>query len=105
YQHLRVLVELVGSYGTQPLLVALEHVRGNEADPDRCDRMLSTAHKAKGSEYDSVVLVDDFAVMGPPGQPDLFGWAPEDGHLLYVAVTRARFALDPTRCMAALDVL
>lgn len=105
YQHLRVLVELVGSYGTQPLLAALERVRGNEAAPERCDRMLSTAHKAKGSEYDSVVLVDDFAVMGPPDDPGLFGWAPEDGHLLYVAVTRARFALDPTHCMAALDVL
>lgn len=103
YQHLRVLVDLVDSYGTIPLRQALDHARGNEKRPDLCHRLLSTAHKAKGSEYESVMLMNDFAVMGPPDKPELFGWTPEAGNLLYVAATRARKALDPTQCDAVCE--
>jgi hypothetical protein len=100
YSHLRTLARLVGTYGPLPLLEALHSVSGNEGDPDGCDVLLSTAHKAKGAEFDSVRLEDDFAPKGPPGDPGRWGWTPEEGNLLYVACTRARRHLDPTMCEA-----
>lgn len=105
YGHLRVLVQLVDDYGPQMLRGMLERMRGNEADPGACDVLLSTAHKAKGAEFETVKLLDDFKPKGPPGDEDRFGWSPEEGNLLYVACTRARRHLDITACEAALGSL
>lgn len=102
HRHLSVLVSLVTQYGCAFLLRILESVRGNERDESRCTRLFSTAHKAKGREFDSIVLEDDFVAR--PGAPDAnSSWTPEESHLLYVAITRARHALDPTRCTALRD--
>lgn len=99
HKHLSVLVQLVSEYGCAFLLRILESVRGNERDEGRCTRLFSTAHKAKGREFDSVALEDDF--VGRPTTPeDLAQWSVEEAHLLYVAVTRAKLALDTTRCTA-----
>lgn len=52
------------------------------------DIVFSTAHKSKGMEWDTVVLLDDFIptlVSGP-----ISGEAQEERNLLYVAVTRAK---------------
>ncbi len=38
--------------------------------------------------------------MGPTDNPGVFGWTPEEGNLLYVAVTRAKQGLDITECEA-----
>lgn len=105
YTHLRSLVGLVGEYGTRDLRIGLERIRGNETDAEGCDVLFSTAHKAKGSEFESVKLLDDFNPKGPPGAEELFKWRPEDGNLLYVAVTRARKHLDVTQCEAVLNSL
>lgn len=105
YQHLRTLVNLVSDFGTKPLLDKLDTLRGNEKDPEGCDALLSTAHKAKGSEFESVRLLDDFKPKGPKENPGLFGWTPEEGNLLYVAVTRARKHLDIVNCTAVTDSL
>lgn len=105
YGHLRKLVTLVNDFGADRLLAKLETMRGNEADPAGCDVLLSTAHQAKGLEFDSVCLLDDFKVMGPPKDRGLWGWTPEEGNLLYVAATRARKHLDVSQCEAVLNCL
>lgn len=105
YGHLRVLVQLVDDYGPAMLRGMLERMRGNEADPAACDVLLSTAHKAKGAEFETVKLLDDFKPKGPPGDEDRYGWSPEEGNLLYVACTRARKHLDISSCEAAMGSL
>ena len=60
------------------------------------DVVVSTAHKAKGLEWDRVRIGDDF--RGPKEDPqtgELLMPAPEELRLAYVAVTRARKELDP----------
>lgn len=103
YMHLRRLVKLVMEYGTQRLIPMLESIAGNESDESRCDIVLSTAHRAKGREWPRVRLADDFPVKGPPDDPGADGWTPEEGNLLYVAVTRAREVLDVEECEAVHD--
>jgi len=105
YGHLRTLVQLVDDFGAAPLRSMLERLRGNESDPDACDALLSTAHKAKGAEFSSVRLLDDFKPKGPPDDVGRYGWTPEEGNLLYVACTRAREHLDIANCEAVISSL
>ena len=58
-------------------------------DTRQADIVLSTIHKAKGLEFDTVVLLNDFAdlrEMYGPGQM----WPEDEKNLLYVAITRAK---------------
>lgn len=103
YAHLRNLVKLVAEYGVPSLRGQLMAIRGNEDDLDRCDTAFSTAHKAKGAEFASVRLADDFVVKGPKGAEEQHGWNPEEGNLLYVACTRARKHLDALGCEAVVQ--
>lgn len=100
YRHLGILVRLVSDFGTRTLLRTLESVRGNENDEATCRGLFSTVHKAKGREFDSVQLADDFTK--PPEDDDerASTWSREESNLLYVAVTRAKQAIDPTCCEA-----
>ena len=109
---LRFLVRVVAQYGrTLPGLVA-DLRRRAAPHPDMADRVLATAHKAKGLEWPEVRLAADF-----PGLEELDA-ADQDGvpcftaeerdqelHLLYVAATRARRRLEPNEavrsCLAA----
>lgn len=100
YQHIGRLVDHIETYGVAKLISVLERCKGNEKRPEACTTLYSTAHKAKGSEFGTVALLNDFKVMGPPENPGVFGWGPEDGNLLYVAVTRAKEGLDITECDA-----
>ena len=54
---------------------------------------VSTAHKAKGLEWDSVRVADDFIPPEPGDDTD--GVDPADLMLAYVTVTRAKMQLDP----------
>jgi len=93
--HLTTFVNLVQSRGEQQLKWALEKV----VSEDSCDIVISTAHKAKGREWQRVRLMDDFmraeqrAAQAPPPRepkpPD-----PEETRLFYVAVTRAIECVD-----------
>lgn len=103
YAHLRNLVKLVSEYGVPSLRAQLNAIRGNENDLERCDTAFSTAHKAKGAEFRSVRLANDFVVKGPEGNPEIFGWTPEEGNLLYVACTRARQHLDVYSCESVMQ--
>ncbi|MCD9046726.1 UvrD-helicase domain-containing protein [Luteimonas sp. MHLX1A] len=100
YSHLRMLVQLVNTYGTRELSGRLGQLRGNELQVETCKTVFSTAHKAKGAEFSSVRLTDDFVPKGPDGNPEVHGWSPEEGNLLYVACTRARRHLDMMECEA-----
>src|SRR4051812_21648018 len=86
-----------------PALVA-DLRRRAVAHPGMAERVLATAHKAKGLEWPRVRLAGDFPGLGElhaaaadrDGVPHL---TPEERdqelHLLYVAATRARRQLEP----------
>lgn len=80
-----LLVKLVDDYGPDLIIHALGHAP-NEAE---ADVVLSTAHKAKGREWPSVVLAEDF------DESDQHPLSDEEMRLLYVACTRAQESLDP----------
>ena len=52
-------------------------------DEDSADILFTTAHKAKGLEFDTVKVVDDFRIT-----PDLEKGSDDEKNLLYVAVSR-----------------
>ncbi|XP_008285207.1 F-box DNA helicase 1 [Stegastes partitus] len=71
-----------------------------ESDYQNADFMVGTVHKAKGLEFDTVMVTDDFA-KGPSSRHILphmscfsFASIPDDEwNLMYVAVTRAKTSL------------
>jgi superfamily I DNA/RNA helicase len=77
--------------------------------PGDADILLMTAHRSKGLEFDQVLLDDDFQDLvdkeGKPNRGALDAQAFEQEiNLLYVAMTRARGALELNRqCRAVLD--
>jgi F-box protein, helicase, 18 len=98
---LRFLVQIIVHYGRAlPSLVA-DLRRRAAPHPSAADRVLATAHKAKGLEWPRVRLASDFPsleelyAVDQDGLPYL---TPEERdqelHLLYVAVTRARQQLE-----------
>ncbi|MEE6265797.1 UvrD-helicase domain-containing protein [Streptomyces diastatochromogenes] len=90
------LVELVDDHGSDAVLRAMEQL-----SPERSAQVtVSTAHRAKGREWASVRIADDFTAPDDldecdedgaplPGPVDL-----DEARLAYVAVTRARSQLD-----------
>ncbi|XP_023774678.1 F-box DNA helicase 1 [Cyanistes caeruleus] len=73
------------------------------------DYLLGTVHQAKGQEFDSVWVADDFVQISsmssqnPWISPSLAGQVPEDEwNLLYVAVTRARKCLLMSKSLESL---
>ena len=85
---LQLLVKLVDEFGVDTILQALD----NMIREDAADIVVSTAHKSKGREWDTVQLAGDF-----PDDPK-----GEELRLLYVAVTRAKLVLDIS-AVAALE--
>jgi hypothetical protein len=83
-QEIKTMVELINSYSPARLIAALKEVVSEE----HADVVISTAHKAKGREWNSVKLHGDFLHLD---DMDL-----EDLRLAYVAITRAKVTLDKT---------
>jgi superfamily I DNA/RNA helicase len=80
------VLSLMESHSADELLRVLDTVSTNsEVD---CDVVISTAHKAKGREWKSVRLAEDF--RGPEEK----NYHQEEGNLAYVAITRAIEFLD-----------
>jgi superfamily I DNA/RNA helicase len=90
------LVDLIDEHGSSAVLRALDHLSPEE----NAQVTVSTAHRAKGREWASVRIAEDFT--GPddlderdedgvpvPGPVDV-----DEARLAYVAVTRARSLLD-----------
>ncbi|XP_069834993.1 F-box DNA helicase 1 [Dendropsophus ebraccatus] len=72
-------------------------------DPSKADYVLGTVHKAKGMEFDTVEVTDDFAKV-PCARHNLeriqipfAALAEDEWNLLYVAVTRAKKHLTMTK--------
>lgn len=63
----------------------IARIRAASRDPQHATVRFSTIHKAKGLEWDHVVLLDDLPALGD--RP--LELSPEDQHLWYVAATRA----------------
>lgn len=91
---LALMVTLVAKYGTEKLLLAFERT---DETSKKAQVILSTGHKAKGLEWPTVKLLDDF--HGPrdgkiPVKAGEHFTNPEAVRLLYVAATRAQSHLD-----------
>lgn len=85
-------VSILDRYGVDTVRNAIANQHQHE---DTAEVTLSTAHKAKGREWATVRISDDFAppVDKQTGEPKEL--SPADIMLRYVAVTRAMNTLDP----------
>lgn len=81
---LAVTVKLIDDYSPEGVISAIERC----ADEKDAALTVSTAHKAKGREWDSVRIADDFERAAEDGTSD------PEAMLAYVAITRARNLLD-----------
>jgi superfamily I DNA/RNA helicase len=88
---LAVMVKMIDSYGPHAILDMAARC-GNEDD---ADVILSTAHKAKGAEWDNVRIGNDFVPTKRKGEDEAKISRP-DMMLAYVSVTRAKLHLDRT---------
>lgn len=87
---LKLNVDLINRFGAVQIINALDRRMPQER---YADLVVSTAHKSKGCEWDTVELGHDFPSgvdkNGDPAPLDAEAW-----RLLYVAVTRAKHAVD-----------
>ncbi|MGB4498562.1 MAG: ATP-binding domain-containing protein [Methylococcaceae bacterium] len=90
---LKPLVKLIYSYGKNlnSLIMLLENTKQSEKE---ADVTITTAHKAKGREWSSVKLNNDFFCERDKR------YSLEERNLLYVAATRAKQKLDGLTCEA-----
>jgi AAA domain/UvrD-like helicase C-terminal domain len=87
---LRVFVRLIDSHGPEVVIATVDRL----VSEDRADVVVSTAHKAKGREWETVRIAADFRepkVTEDNPEPEL---PRDDAMLAYVAVTRAQIVLD-----------
>lgn len=84
---IKPLVKLVDEHGTRPLKQALEKITPIE----QADYVISTAHKAKGLEWNRVHLEDDYQFKLNKLDHKI---SAEELRLLYVACTRAKLSLN-----------
>lgn len=63
-----------------------------DLEPSQTGRLLSTVHRVKGLQFDSVYVADDFPTLET--EHLMFPAVRELWHLGYVAVTRARYELE-----------
>lgn len=99
---LAMMTEIVEEYGNEifDILQKLKTLHTGDAERDKAEMIFSTVHRAKGLEYDTVYLVNDFISKNKlekqlkeaeqNKQPVDKIRLNEEINLLYVAVTRAR---------------
>lgn len=72
----------------------VDRIKSRAVDADRADVVLTTAHKAKGLEWNNVLILDDFTDLAKDGAVvDPAGVDPDEFNLIYVAMTRAMIHL------------
>jgi AAA domain/UvrD-like helicase C-terminal domain len=89
-EHLLTFVNLVEARGERQLMWAL----GRTVVEDNSDLIISTAHQAKGREWKTVRLMDDFLKSKPTKIQGGNGLDEAEIRLFYVAFTRAREAIE-----------
>lgn len=87
-EDLRLMVKLIEDFGCEAILDALVGM----PEEENATLVVSTAHKSKGREWDSVRLAGDFKLPNQMGD--------SERRLLYVAATRAKQQLDISICPA-----
>lgn len=87
---LKVLVKLVDEHGPEQII----RLVGSLVDERQADLIVSTAHKAKGREWDRVRIAGDFREPRVDPATGLARLDKDELMLAYVAVTRARKVLD-----------
>ncbi len=91
-RNLKTFVGLVEAHGERHLIHKLNETQRDERG---ADVVVSTAHKAKGREWDTVELADDFLPSQPGSDPDAPPQIDEaEVRLFYVALTRAKIAVE-----------
>lgn len=96
---LKPLIKMIDQWGIPNLQQALGYASGIRQES--ADLTISTVHKIKGREYDTVRLADDFVFPSTDKHECRVRFSDEEAHLLYVAITRAKHDLDITNCTAA----
>ena len=86
-ESLRSFVKIVTSHGEDSLI---RNLRSVSRDEPSADLIVSTGHKAKGREWDSVTLYSDFEPRLNNANPPKPVMNEEEARLLYVATTRAK---------------
>lgn len=89
-ESLRSFVNIVQTHGEVTLIHRLKSVSREES---KASLIVSTGHKAKGREWDSVALFSDFDPRPSKDDPSKLVMNGEEARLLYVAATRAREVL------------
>lgn len=93
-EQLKTFVSLVEQHGETRLITKLNQTATSERD---ADLVVSTAHKAKGREWETVELCDDFLPSRAKGEEEGKSLNadidPAEARLFYVALTRARTAV------------
>ncbi|KJK55194.1 UvrD-helicase domain-containing protein [Saccharothrix sp. ST-888] len=97
---LRVLVKLIDDHGPQAIIAATERL----TPEGQADITVSTAHRSKGREWDTVRIHTDFRAPSADPVTKLVTVRREEARLAYVAVTRARLALDASALEWVRDV-
>lgn len=87
---LKVLVQLIGSHGPDVIMDVIDRL----CDERRAEVVISTAHKAKGREWNSVRIASDFREPKKTEDDEPGPIPREDAMLAYTAVTRAKLTLD-----------
>lgn len=97
------LVTETGIEDLEQLVAAIAEIGDPGVSPSAGFIVVTTAHKAKGLQWDRVRIADDFPA--PRKNQDGSWWEPgrEELKLAYVAVTRARTELDPGGLAWALE--
>jgi F-box protein 18 (helicase) len=89
----------------------INQITNTAVDVSRADVVLTTGHKAKGLEFDQVVLTDDFPQLIKESEETgeefiVSGLAPDEYNLIYVACTRAIKRLQvPGRIVSFLEFI
>lgn len=97
---LGMMIEIVNEYGEEipELIRKLKDMHVEDGNKDKADMIFSTVHRAKGMEYDSVELANDFIsesnllrIIKETKEEELNpAKLNEEINLLYVAVTRTK---------------
>ena len=94
-------VKLVDEYGAR-LPDLIDKLRRRSRSPEKADLSLSTAHRAKGLEWRSVEMLDDFVTLWDEQAREWVESAnAEEINLLYVAMTRASQEIEYPKSLVA----
>lgn len=86
----KILIKVVEKYGLEIPKLVDKVKSSHQENKSNAEVILCTGHRAKGLEFDQVIMSDDFAdLMDTENEPDA-----QEINLLYVAATRAERCLE-----------